>query len=275
MLTYLLILKGVPMKIYSGERDYPQDKKTNPRFQRQLAIYKFCSGFVEGKYVLDVGCGEGFGTYYLSEKAKKIIGIDNSPESIELAKKNYNRENIEFIQMDAEKLEFPDETFEIVVSMAVIEHVKDYESYLREMKRVLKKGGIGVISFLKRIYKVPLEPYHFREFYLSEILELMKKHFSENFEIYGLFNITKGASSYRKVKLKLYDIAYYIGLIPLMKLLPQKVQIVIYEAMRYVLNEILWLIKKKEIMSITDKDFEVSKENLENAINYIVVFKKI
>lgn len=263
------------MKIYSGERDYPQDKKTNPRYQKQLAIYKFCSQFVEDKLTLDVGCGEGFGTYFLSQKARKIIGIDNSVESIEMAKKNYNKENIEFIKMDAEKLEFSDETFESIVSIAVIEHVKDYESYLREMKRVLKKDGTGVISFLKRIYKVPLEPYHFREFYLSEIQELMKKHFGNNFELYGLFNITKPSNSYRKARFKFYDIVYYTGLIRLMKLLPKKVQIILYEAMRFVLNEIMWLIKKKEIMSITDKDFKVSKENLENAMNYIVVFKKI
>lgn len=262
------------MKIFPGERDYPQDKKTNPRFQRQLAIYKFCSKFVDNKFTLDVGCGEGFGTYFLSQHAKKIIGIDNSAESIEMAKKNYNKENIEFIIMDAEKLEFPDETFESVISLAVIEHVKDYESYLREMKRVLKKGGTGVLSFLKRIYKVPLEPYHFREFYLSEIQDLMKKHFGDNFELYGLFNVTKSATSYRKARFKLYDIVYYIGLIRLMKLLPQKIQIVLYEAMRFVLHEILWLLKKKEIMSITDKDFKVSKENLENATNYIVVFRK-
>lgn len=263
------------MKIYPGERDYPQDKKTNPRVQRQLAIYKFCSQFVEDKFTLDVGCGEGFGTYFLSQKARKIIGIDNSRESIEMAKKNYNKENIEFMTMNAEKLEFPDETFESVISMGVIEHIKDYESYLREMKRVLKKGGTGVLSFLKRIYKVPLEPYHFREFYLWEIQDLMKKHFGDNFELYGLFNVTKPATSYRKARFKLYDIVYYIGIIRIMKLLPKKVQIVLYEAMRFVLHEILWLIKKKEIMSITDKDFEVSKENLENAINYIVVFKKV
>lgn len=262
------------MKIFPGERDYPQDKKTNPRVQRELAIYKFCSQFVEDKYTLDVGCGEGFGTYYLSQKAKKIIGIDNSAESIELAKKNYNKENIEFITMNAEKLEFPDETFESVISMGVIEHVKDYESYLREMKRVLKKGGTGALSFLKRIYKVPLEPYHFREFYLSEIQELMKRHFGENYELYGLFNVTRSAVSYRETRFKLYDIIYYLGLIRLMKLLPKKVQIVLYEAMRFILHEILWLLKKKEIMSITDKDFQVSKENLEDAINYIVVFRK-
>ncbi len=262
------------MKIYSGERDYPQDRKTNPRVQRQLAIYKFCSQFVENKFVLDVGCGEGFGTYYLGQKAKKIIGIDNSQKSIEIATKNYKDENIEFIQMNAEKLEFPEENFDSVISMGVIEHVKDYESYLREMKRVLKKGGVCVLSFLKRKYKVPLEPYHFREFYLSEIKELAKKHFSDDFEIYGLFNITKEAVSYRKARFKLYDIVYYMGLIRLMKLLPRKVQIVIYEAMRFILHETLWLLKKKEIMSITEKDFGISKDNLENAINYIVVFRK-
>ncbi|MGQ9617760.1 MAG: class I SAM-dependent methyltransferase [Candidatus Aminicenantia bacterium] len=263
------------MKIYPGERDYPQDKKTNPRVQRQLAIYKFCSQFVKDKFVLDVGCGEGFGTYYLGQYAKKIIGIDNSKTSIETAKRNYHKENIEFIQMNARKIEFPDEYFETVISMGVIEHVKDYESYLKEMKRVLKKGGVCVFSFLKRIYKVPLEPYHFREFYLAEIKDLMEKHFSDNFEIFGLFNKTKSATSYRKTRFKLYDIVYYMGLIRLMKLLPMKVQIVIYETMRFILHNILWILKKKEIMSITDQDFEISKENLDDAINYIVVYRNV
>lgn len=82
------------MKFYSGERDYPEDKKTNPRFQRELSAYLFCMNYVENKFVLDAGCGEGFGSHLLSQKAKKVIGIDNSRKTIEEGKTNLQKKQL-------------------------------------------------------------------------------------------------------------------------------------------------------------------------------------
>ncbi|MEW6457439.1 MAG: class I SAM-dependent methyltransferase [Acidobacteriota bacterium] len=262
------------MKFYSGERDYPEDKKTNPRFQRELSAYLFCVNYVENKFVLDAGCGEGFGSFHLAQKSKKVIGIDNSRKTIEKAKQTYRKDNLEFMMMDVTHMEFPDEYFDVVISLAVIEHIEDYETYLKEIKRVLKKEGTGIISFLNKLYKFPLEPYHYREFNLVEINELMERYFSD-IEIFGIFGTSKNSISYRKKRLKIIDLVYKSGFFKLLRLTPRKLSIIIYEILHFLFREFLFLLKSREIMKISTEDFLISKENLENAINYIAVFRKL
>lgn len=169
-------------------------------------------------------------------------------------------------------MEFPDEYFEVVISLAVIEHIEDYETYLEEIKRVLKKEGTGIISFLNKLYEFPSEPYHYREFNLSEINELMKRYFSD-IEVFGILGTSKNSISYRKRRLKMIDLVYKSSLFKLLRLIPRKLSIIIYEILHFLFREFLFLLRSKEILKISTKDFSISKKNLENAINYLVVFK--
>lgn len=92
---------------------------------------------IEDKNILDVGCGTGQLSYELSRKSKYVIGIDTS-----LAFKDRTRSNnVDFIRADCHYLPFKDETFEIVISIGMLEHVADYERSIFEMKRVLKGSG--------------------------------------------------------------------------------------------------------------------------------------
>lgn len=102
--------------------------------------------FVEGKKVLDVGCGTGIFSYFLASKGKDVIGIDMLPEHITIANRMYKLPNLQFKVMDAANLNFPDNSFDCVLFLETIEHVDNPVEILKDIYRVLKPGGCLVVS---------------------------------------------------------------------------------------------------------------------------------
>ena len=151
--------------------------------KEHLDRYNFALKFVEGKVILDVACGSGYGSKILSKRAKKVIGVDISKESINYAKENFNSKNIEFRQGSATNLNFiKDNSIDRIISFETIEHLKEYTLFLSEIKRILKKGGLFIVSTPnKKISsphsKKPKNPYHIIEFYKKDLEELLKNYF--------------------------------------------------------------------------------------------------
>lgn len=95
---------------------------------------------------LEIGCGAGVGAEVIAEQfgAGKVIAADIDPKQIELARKNLMpglKEKIEFKVEDAMALDEPDETFDAVFSFGVLHHMEDWRKAVREISRVLKRGG--------------------------------------------------------------------------------------------------------------------------------------
>ena len=129
------------------ERMIPERDKGGTVYLEHMAHYIFASQFVKGKIVLDIASGTGYGAHYLARKgAKKVVGVDNSSQAIEYSHKLYSAENVEFMIGDARKIPSGINTFDVVVSFETIEHFNEQEAFIREVKRVLKKDGILIIS---------------------------------------------------------------------------------------------------------------------------------
>jgi len=184
---------------FTGERYIP-GKAFGEIETEHMHRYLALSDIVRDKVVLDAACGEGYGTYILSDNAKFVYGIDISEESIRHAKNRYKKDNIEYKQCSIEKLSFEDNSIDVVVSFETIEHVGEdtQEAFLKEIKRVLKKDGILIISTPdKYIYSdIPKykNEYHLREFYFYEFRDFLNKYF-KNISFYnqdfGTFGIIK------------------------------------------------------------------------------------
>lgn len=108
----------------------------NKRLEKVKKIVDF-----KGKKVLDVGCGIGMFLSKFQELGGDVYGVDVDERKIEIAKKTYS--NV-FVS-PAEKLDFADNTFDIVFSHETIEHVDDDKKAIEESLRVLKPGGLIVI----------------------------------------------------------------------------------------------------------------------------------
>lgn len=146
-----------------------------------LHRYALASEFVKGKIVLDVASGEGYGSNFLALKAKTVYGVDLSEETVEYARKKYGRKNLIFSQGDATNLPFEDGLFDVVVSFETIEHHDKHLEMVKEIKRVLKKEGVLIISSPDKLNYTDrpnhTNPFHVKELYFEEFQELLAGNF--------------------------------------------------------------------------------------------------
>ena len=163
-------------------------------FMRHLSAYNFVVPYVKGGEILEIGFGDGYGADFLARHARGVKAIDILDRNVALATSKYKRQNLEFIRMPAIDLAFEDNTFDAVVSFQVIEHLpeKDIIDYLKEIKRVLKRGREAFISTLnlksnKKPNRIYIKnPFHVKEFVYEEFDSTIKEVFGE-YKIYGLF----------------------------------------------------------------------------------------
>lgn len=132
---------------------------------------------LKGVKLLDVGCGDGALTYLIAKEKAEVTGVDNSEVAIRLAREKAGNSKIQFIQASAYKLPCADDEFDAVVSSDVIEHLDDTDTFLNEIKRVTKPGGVVIINTPIRLTENPLNRTHVFEFFPLEFKKLIESKF--------------------------------------------------------------------------------------------------
>lgn len=254
--------------IYTGERDTPDEIEMQPRFMREWAMYQFCLPLVRGKKAIDLGCGEGYGTACLAAEAKEIIGIDLSPETVIKAQKKYNLPNLRFEVMDANHTQYDENFFNVAISMAVIEHIKDYRRHINEAYRILKSGGLFILGALNGSLSLGEDAFHFKEFNAEEIKELLQERFSK-VEIYGVKGKSEAVISYRERQQARVKKFLQWDILRLRKWLPRFIYAFIYNLLQKKHRKVLYSGQEEEFAKITTDDFAIEKERLEGAWNFI------
>ena len=135
-----------------------------------------------GSVVLDIACGEGYGTSILSSVASRAIGVDVARDAIFHARKNYTAKDIEFKVGSCASIPLANRSVDCVVSFETIEHHDLHDEMMAEIKRVLKPSGLLIISSPDKYY-YSIEPDTKNEFHVKELFEhqfkdLVSKHFS-------------------------------------------------------------------------------------------------
>jgi len=144
--------------------------------------YFLTSKFAKDKAVLDIACGEGYGSNLLADFAVSVTGIDISQEAIQHAEARYGKKtNLFFIQGDCSSIPLKDSSMDLVVSFETIEHHDKHQEFLLEIKRVLKKDGVLIISTPdKKEYSDltgHINEFHVKELYFSEFEKIIKENF--------------------------------------------------------------------------------------------------
>jgi ubiquinone/menaquinone biosynthesis C-methylase UbiE len=166
-------------KKWSGERleTFIYSRDTIEHLHR----YAIAFDFIKGKNILDIASGEGYGSHLMSKIAANVSGVDIDNESVNNANKKYKADNLIYIQGSATQIPFEDYEFDVVVSFETIEHLTDHETMISEIKRVLKKDGILIISTPDKKYYSDLRnfnnQFHVKELYKDEFQNLLKKYF--------------------------------------------------------------------------------------------------
>jgi hypothetical protein len=132
--------------------------------------------------VLDIASGEGYGSSILGQVAAKVNGTDLLAEAVDFARRYYGTESVTFSQGDVRNIPHPDAAFDVVVSFETLEHVTEHERFMAEIKRVLRPGGLLVMSSPDRdVYLRGLQPnpFHRRELNRDEFCALLAQFFSD------------------------------------------------------------------------------------------------
>ena len=165
---------------FTGERVVP-GKVEPDLWNEHLSRYYFAQPLMAERLVLDVGCGTGYGSSILADNARAVLGVDISEEAIGFARKNHERTNLRFLVADCCQLSLRSESAEGVVCFEVIEHLLDQETFLGEIRRVLKRDGLLVISTPNRVFyteaRNETNPFHTREFDFQEFSSCLKHYF--------------------------------------------------------------------------------------------------
>ena len=165
---------------FTGERYIPveQGRIRLEHYHR----YAVALDVVKEKDVLDVACGEGYGSSFLADVAGSVIGVDISDEAVRHAVATYIKPNLTFRQGSAIALDFVDASFDVVVSFETIEHLAEQSQMLTEIRRVLRPDGVLVISSPNRpIYSEESgehNEFHVKELDFKEFDGLLRAEFS-------------------------------------------------------------------------------------------------
>jgi SAM-dependent methyltransferase len=188
---------GVPPLELTGERTLPDVPEENYWFRRHLVVYEWIRTRVGGLRVVDMACGEGYGSDVLSRSAASVVGVDANPEAHEHAKARYTRPGLRF---ERDMVQTFAEPADAVVFLQTIEHVEDPGELLMHFKRILEGGNsahpVAYISTPNVLTLAPKgaersgNPWHVHEYRAEEFRELCAAHFAD-VEIHGLFHSRK------------------------------------------------------------------------------------
>jgi SAM-dependent methyltransferase len=173
----------------TGERTVPGIPEENYWFRRHEAAYLFAAPLVEARSVLEVGCGEGYGTAALARSARRILGVDYDALTVAHAAATYPQAH--FVRANLAALPVPSESVDVVATLQVIEHVWNHGEFVRECLRALRRGGRLLVTTPNRLtfspgLDVPLNPFHTKEFAATELIELLATNGFAVEQSYGL-----------------------------------------------------------------------------------------
>jgi SAM-dependent methyltransferase len=196
---------GVPPLPLTGERTLPDVPEENYWYRRHLAVYEWIAARVAGKRVVDMACGEGYGSDVLAAAgAANVVGVDANPEAHEHARLRYVRPNLRY---ERDLVESFAEPCDAVVFLQTIEHVEDAGAILEHFKSMLAPGGVAYVSTPNLLTLAPPgaeksdNPWHLREYRAEEFRALCEGHF-ERVEMLGLFHARK---------LRVHEVAIELG----------------------------------------------------------------
>ncbi|MGE4425982.1 MAG: class I SAM-dependent methyltransferase [Solirubrobacteraceae bacterium] len=201
---------GVPPLELTGERTLPDVPEENYWYRRHLVVYEWIADRVATRAVaaqqgtarkgagadvrvVDLACGEGYGSAVLARRATHVVGVDANPEAHEHARLRYVADNLRF---DRDLVETWEGDVDVVVFLQTIEHVQDPDALLARLATLAGPDGEVIVSTPNLLTLAPEgaekseNPWHIKEYRAGEYRELLERHFS-HVEIHGLFHARK------------------------------------------------------------------------------------
>lgn len=161
-------------------------------FQRSRLAYHAAAERIAGE-VLEIGTGSGYGIEIVAPRASRFVTVDKHAPDPELLR----LPNVTFRQCTVPPLDFPDGSFDCVISFQVIEHIRRDADFVQEIHRVLRPGGLAILTTPNAPMSLTRNPWHVREYTAPELKRLLESRFRE-VEILGVSGNDRVMDYYEK-----------------------------------------------------------------------------
>ena len=257
------------MSIFTTEITSDRILSDNPLHHRLLSAYVFSKKYISGN-VLELGCGEGRGIDIILKKCKSYTAIDKIKSVIDELSLKYKKNNFSASNFPPLK-RIQDNTFDTIISFQVIEHINNDELFVSEIKRILRPGGIALITTPNINMTLTRNPWHIREYTSKQLRDLCEKYFS-SVEVYGISGNEKVIKYYNQ---NLDSVKRFkkLDVFNLEKHLPNFVYKIPYEILNRINRNNLRKNDEKLVSSITYKDYELVKDSPTNLDLFLVLRK--
>ena len=179
---------------FTGERLHTGSALFGVDLARHRAAYAYAATRASGARVLDLGCGSGYGASSLAETADLLIGVDRvRPDQTS------RRGRAHFLRADIAGLPFVPASFDLVVSFQVMEHLEDPAPYVDAMARLVRPGGVVLITTPNILESDGVNPFHVHEYESRELAEALERHFGD-VEMLGI-GMTPPVRAYNEARL--------------------------------------------------------------------------
>ena len=257
------------MSVYTTEIASDKITSDNPIHQRLLQAYYLAKDYIQGD-VLEIGCGEGRGLALLAPNATSYTALDKIGEVIERLGKQYP--NVKFIQTNIPPLkDLKDNSFDVVISFQVIEHIRKDKAYLKEIHRVLKPGGKAIITTPNIKKTLSRNPWHIRE-YTADQLKNLASQFFDHVEMKGVAGNEKVMEYYEMNKKSVQKITRY-DILNFQYLLPRFALKIPYEILNRMNRNKLQTTDNELVKSIKNTDYVLS-DDADNSLDLFCIMTK-
>ena len=185
--------EGVPPLALTGERTLPDVPEENYWYRRHLVVYEWIAARTHGRRVVDLACGEGYGSAVLARTAASVVGVEANPEAYEHARLKYPGDGLRF---ERDLVETWSGDVDCVVFLQTIEHVQDPDALLERVRRLIGPDGVAYVSTPNVLTLAPAgqprsgNPWHVREYRPEEFRALCARHFGR-VAMLGVFHARK------------------------------------------------------------------------------------
>jgi SAM-dependent methyltransferase len=184
--------------LFTGERLHADDPLFAIDLVRHRAAYAFAislAGSETHGCILDLGCGTGYGTRELADALPRVFAVDRiAPDA------GARHPRCSFIRADAAHIPLQNAAFDMVVSFQVVEHLDDPGPYLQALARLLRPGGVALLSTPNRLESDGENPFHVREYEADDFAALLGHYFGA-VEMLGV-SATPGPKAYYDARLR-------------------------------------------------------------------------